>query len=99
VGGLAIIFGSGSAAVMAANSTCELVAKNSTYLFAVLASGSLVIASGVYDDLVGADARRSSSCTAAATSGQLASTSGRSTAGIEFKPASSAAGTIVWIFA
>jgi len=58
VGGLAIIFGFGfPLLLLAANShAAGLVAKNITYLFAVLASGSLVVGLGVYDDLVGADA-------------------------------------------
>jgi len=58
VGGLAIIFGFGfPLLLLAANSrAAELVTKNLSYLFAVLASGSLVVGLGVYDDLVGADA-------------------------------------------
>jgi len=58
VGGLAIIFGFGfPLLLLSANShATELVTKNITYLFAVLASGSLVVGLGVYDDLVGADA-------------------------------------------
>ena len=58
VGGLAIIFGFGFPLLLiAANAhAAELVAKNITYLFAVLASGSLVVGLGVYDDLVGANA-------------------------------------------
>src|SRR5437764_15145509 len=58
VGGLAIIFGFGFPLLLLAGNShaTELVAKNITYLFAVLASGSLVVGLGVYDDLVGADA-------------------------------------------
>jgi UDP-GlcNAc:undecaprenyl-phosphate GlcNAc-1-phosphate transferase len=60
VGGLAIIFGFGFPLLLLAGNShaAELVAKNSAYLFAVLASGSLVIGLGVYDDLVGADATK-----------------------------------------
>jgi UDP-GlcNAc:undecaprenyl-phosphate GlcNAc-1-phosphate transferase len=60
IGGLAIIFGFGfPLLLLAANShAAELVAKNSSYLFAVLASGSLIVGLGVYDDLVGADATK-----------------------------------------
>ena len=43
--------------LLAANAhAAELVSKNLTYLFAVLASGSLIVGLGVYDDLLGADA-------------------------------------------
>ena len=58
MGGLAIIFGFGfPLMLLAANGhAAELVSKNLTYLFAVLASGSLIIGLGVYDDLLGSDA-------------------------------------------
>lgn len=58
LGGIAIIFGFGfPLLLLAANArAAELVSKNLTYLFAVLASGSLVIGLGVYDDLVGTNA-------------------------------------------
>src|SRR3954447_14570582 len=58
MGGLAIIFGFGfPLMLLAANQhAAELVSKNLTYLFAVLASGSLIVSLGVYDDLVGSDA-------------------------------------------
>ena len=58
MGGLAIIFGFGfPLMLLAANDhAAELVSKNLTYLFAVLASGSLIVGLGVYDDLLGSDA-------------------------------------------
>ena len=58
MGGLAIIFGFGFPLMLiAANAhAAELVSKNLTYLFAVLASGSLIVGLGVYDDLLGSDA-------------------------------------------
>lgn len=58
LGGLAIIFGFGFPLLLMAGNTkaAELVTKNLTYLFAVLASGSLIVGLGVYDDLVGANA-------------------------------------------
>nr|MDP9360539.1 undecaprenyl/decaprenyl-phosphate alpha-N-acetylglucosaminyl 1-phosphate transferase [Acidobacteriota bacterium] len=58
LGGLAIIFGFGfPLMLLAANArAAELVSKNLTYLFAVLASGSLIVGLGVYDDLLGSDA-------------------------------------------
>ena len=58
VGGLAIIFGFGFPLLLLAGNShaAELVTKNISYLFAVLASGSLVVGLGVYDDLVGANA-------------------------------------------
>jgi UDP-GlcNAc:undecaprenyl-phosphate GlcNAc-1-phosphate transferase len=58
VGGLAIIFGFGfPLLLLAANShAAGLVSKNLPFLFAMLASGSLVVGLGVYDDLVGANA-------------------------------------------
>jgi len=58
VGGLAIIFGFGFPLLFLAGNAraAELVAKNLSYLFAVLAAGSLIVGLGVYDDLVGADA-------------------------------------------
>lgn len=58
LGGIAIIFAFGfPLLLMAANPrAASLVTKNLTYLFAVLAGGSLVVGLGVYDDLIGADA-------------------------------------------
>ncbi len=58
LGGVAIIFGFGfPLLLLAANpQAADLVTKNLTYLFAVLASGSLVIGLGVYDDLIGTNA-------------------------------------------
>jgi len=58
MGGLAIIFGFGfPLMLLAANAhAAGLVSKNLTYLFAVLASGSLIVGLGVYDDLLGSDA-------------------------------------------
>lgn len=58
LGGVAIIFGFGfPLLLLAANErAAELVSKNLTYLFAVLASGSLIVALGVYDDLIGTNA-------------------------------------------
>jgi UDP-GlcNAc:undecaprenyl-phosphate GlcNAc-1-phosphate transferase len=58
MGGLAIIFGFGfPLMLLAANARAAvLVSKNLTYLFAVLASGSLIVGLGVYDDLLGSNA-------------------------------------------
>jgi UDP-GlcNAc:undecaprenyl-phosphate GlcNAc-1-phosphate transferase len=58
LGGLAIIFGFGFPLLLAAahSHAAGLVSKNLTYLCAVLASGSLIIGLGVYDDLLGTDA-------------------------------------------
>src|SRR5436190_11534753 len=58
LGGLAIIFGFGfPLMLLAANEhAAELVSKNLTYLFAVLASGSLIVGLGVYDDVLGSGA-------------------------------------------
>lgn len=58
LGGVAIIFGFGfPLLLLAANGRAvELVSKNLTYLFAVLASGSLIVGLGVYDDLIGTNA-------------------------------------------
>jgi UDP-GlcNAc:undecaprenyl-phosphate/decaprenyl-phosphate GlcNAc-1-phosphate transferase len=58
LGGLAIIFGFGfPLLLLAANEhAAGLVSKNLTYLFAVLASGSLIVGLGVYDDLIGTNA-------------------------------------------
>jgi UDP-GlcNAc:undecaprenyl-phosphate/decaprenyl-phosphate GlcNAc-1-phosphate transferase len=60
LGGLAIIFGFGFPLMLLAANThaAELFSKNLTYLFAVLASGSLIVGLGVYDDLVGSDATK-----------------------------------------
>lgn len=58
LGGIAIIFGFGFPLLLgAANAkAASLVTKNMTYLFAVLASGSLIVGLGVYDDLIGTNA-------------------------------------------
>jgi len=58
LGGLAIIFGFGfPLLLLAANPhAVNLVTKNLTYLFGLLASGSLIVGLGVYDDLIGANA-------------------------------------------
>src|SRR5215213_2879158 len=58
IGGLAIIFGFGFPLLLLAGNphAAELVSKNLTYLFAMLASGSLIVGLGVYDDVVGANA-------------------------------------------
>lgn len=58
LGGLAIIFGFGFPLLLLAGNShaAELVAKNISYLFAMLASGSLIVGLGVYDDIVGANA-------------------------------------------
>lgn len=58
LGGLAIIFGFGfPLLILAANPrAAELVSKNLSYLFAMLASGALVVGLGVYDDLIGTNA-------------------------------------------
>lgn len=58
LGGIAIIFGFGfPLLLLAANErAATLVTKNLTYLFGVLASGSLIIGLGVYDDLIGTNA-------------------------------------------
>lgn len=60
LGGIAIIFGFGfPLLLLAANpQAAGLVTKNLTYLFAVLASGSLVVGLGVYDDLIGTNAQQ-----------------------------------------
>lgn len=58
LGGLAIIFGFGFPLLLISGNphAAGLVSKNLAYLFAVLASGSLIIGLGVYDDLLGANA-------------------------------------------
>lgn len=58
LGGLAIIFGFGfPLLLLAANPrAADLVSKNLSYLFAVLASGALIVGLGVYDDLLGTNA-------------------------------------------
>jgi UDP-GlcNAc:undecaprenyl-phosphate GlcNAc-1-phosphate transferase len=58
LGGLAIIFGFGFPLLLLAGNSraAELATKNLSYLFAVLASGSLIVGLGVYDDLIGANA-------------------------------------------
>ncbi len=58
LGGLAIIFGFGFPLLLLAADprAADLVSKNLAYLFAVLASGSLIVGLGVYDDLLGTNA-------------------------------------------
>lgn len=58
LGGLAIILGFGTSLLLLPldSHAADFVAKNSRYLFAVLSSGSIIIALGVYDDLFGSDA-------------------------------------------
>jgi UDP-GlcNAc:undecaprenyl-phosphate/decaprenyl-phosphate GlcNAc-1-phosphate transferase len=58
LGGVAIIFGFGfPLLLLAANpQAAALMAQNVSSLFAVLASGSLIVGLGVYDDLLGANA-------------------------------------------
>lgn len=58
LGGLAIIFGFGFPLLLLAADprAADLVSKNLAYLFAVLASGSLIVGLGVYDDLIGTNA-------------------------------------------
>ena len=58
LGGLAIIFGFGFPLLMMAvnDQAAALVTKNIAYLFGVLASGSLIVGLGVYDDTIGANA-------------------------------------------
>jgi UDP-GlcNAc:undecaprenyl-phosphate GlcNAc-1-phosphate transferase len=58
LGGLAIIFGFGFPLLLLAGNphAAGLVSKNLSYLFAVLASGSLIVGLGVYDDLIGTNA-------------------------------------------
>ena len=58
LGGIAIIFGFGFPLLMlAANSQgSEVIVSNLSYLFGLLAAGSLIVGLGVYDDVVGADA-------------------------------------------
>ena len=55
LGGIAIIFGFGFPLLLlgANERAAELVTKNVAYLFAVLASGALIVGLGVYDDLIG----------------------------------------------
>jgi UDP-GlcNAc:undecaprenyl-phosphate/decaprenyl-phosphate GlcNAc-1-phosphate transferase len=58
LGGLAIIFGFGfPLLLLGVNADAlELVTPQISYLFGVLAAGSLIIGLGVYDDLIGANA-------------------------------------------
>jgi UDP-GlcNAc:undecaprenyl-phosphate GlcNAc-1-phosphate transferase len=60
LGGLAIIFGFGFPLLLLAGNrhAASLVSKNIDYLCAVLAAGALIVALGVYDDVLGADAPR-----------------------------------------
>ena len=58
LGGLAIIFGFGFPLLMlAANGRgATVIGENLSYLFGLLAAGSLIVGLGVYDDVLGADA-------------------------------------------
>lgn len=58
LGGIAIIFGFGFPLLLLAADprAADLVSKNLSYLFAVLASGSLIVGLGIYDDLLGTNA-------------------------------------------
>ncbi|HYR29850.1 MAG TPA: MraY family glycosyltransferase [Thermoanaerobaculia bacterium] len=58
LGGLAIIFGFGFPLLLMAvnDQAAAMVTKNISYLFGVLASGSLIVGLGVYDDVIGANA-------------------------------------------
>ena len=58
LGGLAIIFGFGFPLLLMGvnDQAAALVTKNISYLFGVLASGSLIVGLGVYDDVIGANA-------------------------------------------
>ena len=58
LGGLAIIFGFSFPLLLFAGHpyAAELVVKHLDYLFAVIASGALIVALGVYDDLLGSNA-------------------------------------------
>ena len=58
LGGLAIIFGFGFPLLLLATNpqATSLAIQNLSYLFGVLASGSLIVGLGVYDDLIGANA-------------------------------------------
>ena len=58
LGGLAIIFGFGFPLLLMAvnDQAAALLTKNVSYLFGVLASGSLIVGLGVYDDVIGANA-------------------------------------------
>ena len=58
LGGLAIIFGFGFPLLFLAvnEHAATLVTKNLSYLFGVLAAGSLILGVGVYDDVIGANA-------------------------------------------
>jgi len=68
LGGLAIIFGFGfPLLLMGVNAqAAALVTKNISYLFGVLASGSLIVGLGVYDDVIGANAPKKFAVQAAA---------------------------------
>jgi UDP-GlcNAc:undecaprenyl-phosphate/decaprenyl-phosphate GlcNAc-1-phosphate transferase len=68
LGGLAIIFGFGfPLLLMTINAeAAALVTKNISYLFGVLASGSLIVGLGVYDDVIGANAPKKFAVQAAA---------------------------------
>jgi UDP-GlcNAc:undecaprenyl-phosphate GlcNAc-1-phosphate transferase len=58
LGGLAIIFGFGFPLLLMAvdETAAALVTNKISYLFGVLASGSLIVGLGVYDDVIGANA-------------------------------------------
>lgn len=58
LGGLAIIFGFGFPLLLLGlnEQAAALVTKNISYLFGILAAGSLILGLGVYDDVIGANA-------------------------------------------
>lgn len=58
LGGLAIIFGFGFPLLLIAGNpqAAQVLTPNISYLFAVLAAGSLIVGLGVYDDLLGTNA-------------------------------------------
>lgn len=60
LGGLAIVLGFAAPLLLLPidRDAAALVSKNVNYLFAVLTSGSLIVALGVYDDLFGSDATK-----------------------------------------
>jgi UDP-GlcNAc:undecaprenyl-phosphate/decaprenyl-phosphate GlcNAc-1-phosphate transferase len=58
LGGLAIIFGFGFPLLLMAGNeqAAALLSRNISYLFGMLAAGSLILGLGVYDDVIGANA-------------------------------------------
>jgi UDP-GlcNAc:undecaprenyl-phosphate/decaprenyl-phosphate GlcNAc-1-phosphate transferase len=60
LGGLAIVFGFAFPLLILGGGgrAVSIIADNGSYLFAMLASGSLILALGVYDDIVGANAQK-----------------------------------------